>query len=126
MFVESDSFGDSTLTADTWRLVQRLPQYQPELDLIAAAPDGTGASACTVWYDAATKCGEFEAVGTSKAHRRRGVGRAVITEGLRRLHGLGATTAVVQTQITNAPAIALYQSCGFEIAGEDRGWSKRL
>lgn len=126
VFVESDSFGDSTLTADTWRLVRRLPQYQPELDLIAVAPDGTGASACTVWYDVATRCGEFEAVGTSKAYRCRGLGRAVIIEGLRRLHRLGATTAVVQTQITNAPAIALYQSCGFEIVGEDRGWTKRL
>ncbi len=126
IFVESDSFGDATLTADTWRMVQRLPTYRAELDLIAIAPDGTGASACTCWYDDATRCGEFEAVGTAQVHRRRGVGKAVITEGLRRLHELGATTAVVFTQNTNDAAIALYQSCGFEIVGEDYAWTRRL
>ncbi len=126
VFVESDSFGDFTLTGDTWRFVQRLPTYRPEPDLIAVAPDGTGAAACTCWYDAATRCGEFEAVGTAQAHRRRGVGKAVIVEGLRRLHELGATTAVVFTQNTNDAAIALYQSCGFQIVGKDRAWTKQL
>jgi GNAT superfamily N-acetyltransferase len=126
VFVESDSFGDFTLTAETWRFVQRLPTYRPELDIIAVAPGGTGAAACTCWYDAATRCGEFEAVGTAQAHRRRGLGRAVIVEGLRRLHELGATTAVVFTQNTNDAAIALYESCGFEIVAEDRAWNKSL
>lgn len=126
-FVETSSFHYDGVTGDSWRLLtQRLPRYRPELDLIAVAQDGTGASACTCWYDEATRCGEFEAVGTSKAYQRRGLGRAVIIEGLRRLQQLGATTAVVQTQTTNAPAIALYQSCGFEIVGEDHGWTKRL
>ena len=128
-FVETDAFpvDGRIVTSEAWRLLtQRLPTYRAELDLIAVAPEGTGAAACTCWYDAATRCGEFEAVGTAQAHRRRGAGKAVIIEGLRRLHELGATTAVVFTEVTNAPAIALYQSCGFEIAGEDRGWSKRL
>ena len=128
-FVEADAFpaDGRVVTGDAWRvLTERLPSYRPELDLIAVAPDGTGAAACTCWYDAATRCGEFEAVGTAQAHRRRGVGRAVITEGVRRLHELGATTAVVFTQNTNDAAIALYESCGFEIVGEDRAWSKPL
>jgi ribosomal protein S18 acetylase RimI-like enzyme len=128
-FVETDAFpvDGRTVTSEAWRLLtQRLPNYQPELDLIAVAPDGAGASACTCWYDEATRCAEFEAVGTAQAHRRRGVGSAVIVEGLRRLHKLGATTAVVFTQNTNAAAIVLYQSCGFEIVGEDRAWTKRL
>jgi mycothiol synthase len=128
-FVEADAFpvDGRVVTADAWRaLTQRLPTYRPELDLIAVAPDGTGASACTCWYDEATRCGEFEAVGTAQAHLRKGVGRAVITEGLRRLHTLGATAAVVFTQNTNDAAIALYQSCGFEVVGEDRAWTKSL
>ena len=127
--VEADSFpvDGRIVAADAWRLLtQRLPTYRPKLDLIAVASDGSGASACTCWYDEATRCGEFEAVGTAQAHRRKGIGRAVITEGLRRLHGLGATTAVVFTQNTNDAAIALYESCGFEIVGEDRAWAKQL
>jgi ribosomal protein S18 acetylase RimI-like enzyme len=48
----------------------------------------------------------------------------VITEGLRRLHHLGATQAVVQTTIGNGPAIALYRSSGFESVAEDHVWTK--
>lgn len=106
-------------------MTRRLPGYRPELDLVVVAPDGTGASACTCWYDATTRCGEFEAVGTSKAYQRMGAGKAVIMEGLRRLHRLGATQAVVQTTMNNAPAIALYQSCGFEVVARDHSWVKR-
>ena len=125
-FVESASLG-GRVAADSWRLIMtRLPQYRAELDLIAIAPDGTGASACTVWYDEVTRCGELEAVGTAESHRRKGVGRAAIVEGLRRLQALGAAQAVVQTLISNAAAIALYQSCQFEVVGEDRAWVKRL
>ncbi len=124
-YVETASFGGG-ITGETWRsMTGRLPGYRPELDLIVVAPDATGASACTCWYDAVTRCGEFEAVGTAAALRRRGIGKAVIMEGLRRLHQFGATQAVVQTTIGNAPAIALYQSCGFEVVAKDYRWVKR-
>jgi ribosomal protein S18 acetylase RimI-like enzyme len=123
--VESTIYHDFMISADAWRsMTSRLPGYRPDLDVIAVADDGAGASACTCWYDAATKCGEFEAVGTSTAYRRMGLAKAVIIEELRRLHQLGATRAVVQTMISNAPAIALYQSCGFEVVGRDYGWAK--
>ncbi len=124
VFVETASFG-TRITAEEWRsLMQRLPGYRTDLDLIAIAPDGSGASACTCWYDEQTGCGEFEAVGTAKAYQRMGIGKAVITEGLRRLYGLGATRAIVETTIGNTAAIALYESCGFEVIAKDYSWMK--
>jgi ribosomal protein S18 acetylase RimI-like enzyme len=115
------------VSADTWRSFQeRLPGYRADLDLLVVAPDGTGASAITCWYDLATRCGEIEAVGTVPEHRRRGLCRALIIDGLRRLRAAGATHAVVQTTIANAPARALYPSCGFTPAGIDRAWVKQL
>ena len=126
-FVEADAFGGEGFSGEAWRaFTKRLPNYRADLDLLAVAADGSGASAATFWYDAAMRCGEIEAVGTAKAHLRRGVGTAVISEGLRRLHALGATTAVVQTTIGNDPAIALYRSCGFEVVGHDYAWVKEL
>ena len=124
--VERSAFGSSTPNAADWRRLMQLPLYRADLDLLAVAPDGTGASACTVYYDPATRCGEFEAVGTAPAHQRKGLSRALIIEGLRRLHRLGARRAVVQTLISNAPARALYASCGFAYAGTDVAWTKRL
>lgn len=124
VFVQRTSFERSSATTDVWQALRRLAGYNEQLDLIAVAPDGTGASACTCWYDEANRCGEFEPVGTSKAYQRMGAGKAVILEGLSRLRGLGATQAIVQTNSTNAPAIALYRSCGFEPVGDDRLWAK--
>ncbi len=126
-FVEADAFGGEGLSGEAWRsFTKRLPNYRAELDLLAIASDRGGASAATFWYDDATHCGEIEAVGTAKAHLRQGVGKAVISEGLRRLHTLGAATAVVQTTIGNGAAIALYRSCGFEVVGHDYAWVKEL
>lgn len=126
-FVEADAFGGAGFSGEAWRMfTERLPNSRRDLDLLAVAADGGGASAATFWYDDATRCGEIEAVGTAKAHLRRGVGKAVISEGLRRLHALGATTAVVQTTIGNDAAIALYRSCGFEVVGHDYAWVKAL
>jgi ribosomal protein S18 acetylase RimI-like enzyme len=45
--------------------------------------------------------------------RRNGYGRAVVLDGLRWLRRHGATQTLVNTQADNAPALALYESCGF-------------
>ena len=124
-YVEASSFDSPAVTGAFWReMVGRLPGYRPDLDVVAVAPDGRGASACTCFIDAATSCGEFEVVGTTKDSQRRGVGKAVISEGLRRLHDAGARLAIVETTTGNDPAIALYRSCGFEEVARDYAWTK--
>ena len=126
VFAQRTSFERSSATVDVWRALMRLPGYRPQLDLIAVAPDGTGAGGCTCWYDEANRAGEFEPVGTSHAYQRMGIGKAIVTDGLRRLQGVGATEAIVQTNSTNAAAIALYRSCGFELAATQHDWTKKL
>jgi ribosomal protein S18 acetylase RimI-like enzyme len=109
-----------------WYSLTRLPGYDLSLDIIAVAPDGSGASACTCWYDRETRSGEFEPVGTNRAMQRLGLGKAVIAEGLRRLREHGATQAIVQTNPTNTPAIALYTASGFQHVVTQYWWTKRL
>jgi ribosomal protein S18 acetylase RimI-like enzyme len=46
-------------------------------------------------------------------HRRRGLGRALGLDGLRWLRRRGVSEAVVNTQLGNEPALALYLSLGF-------------
>jgi ribosomal protein S18 acetylase RimI-like enzyme len=80
----------------TWyRNIQTAPLYRRDLDLVAVAPDGAIASFCTIWFDDVTRSAYFEPVATVPAHQRRGLGRAVMTEGLRRLQRMGATLALV-------------------------------
>lgn len=91
--------------------VQRAPLYRRDLDLVAVAPDGELAAFCTVWCDDVTRTAAFEPVGTHPAHQRRGLGRAIMAEGLRRAARLGATLATVGSY--SEAAGALYASLGF-------------
>jgi mycothiol synthase len=106
-----------------WYLnVQRAPLYRRDLDLVAVAPDGELASFCTVWFDDVSRTGAFEPVGTSPAHHRRGLGKAVMNEGLHRLKRLGANMAYVGSYSPGAHA--LYESVGFKEYILNEPWEK--
>jgi mycothiol synthase len=91
-----------------YRNIQTAPLYRRDLDLVAAAPDGAIAAFCTIWFDDVTRSAYFEPVATVPAHQRRGLGKALLTEGLRRLQRMGATRAFVGGH--SAAANALYRS----------------
>ena len=78
-----------------YRNIQTAPLYRRDLDLIVAAPDGSIAAFCTIWFDDVTRSGYFEPVATVPAHQKRGLGKALMTEGLRRLQRMGCTLATV-------------------------------
>jgi hypothetical protein len=73
-----------------FRRLAGAPDYRPELDLTLLGPDGEGAAFTGFWYDARNRWGIVEPAGTAPEHRRKGLGRALIGEGSRRLAGLGA------------------------------------
>ncbi len=104
--------------------VQRAPLYRRDLDIVAVALDGELAAFCTVWFDDVTRTGTFEPVGTDPAHQRRGLSKAVMGEGLRRLKRLGATMAYVGSNQTAAHR--LYASVGFTDYEVFSAWEKEL
>ena len=87
--------------------------YDGERDLFVRSPDGRGASACTIWLDPINNVGLFEPVGTHPDFQGKGLGKAVMAEGLRRMKAAGMTRAIVGFDPTNAAALALYTSMGF-------------
>ncbi len=92
----------------------RCPLHRREFDLRIVAPDGTAAAYCLLWRDGATGVGHFEPVRTEDAHQRRGLGRALMAEGIRRLAAQGATLIKVDTYANNPAAVALYTRAGFQ------------
>jgi mycothiol synthase len=90
--------------------------YDGERDLFVRSPDGQGASACTIWFDPVNAVGLFEPVGTHPDFQRKGLGKAVMAEGLRRMKAAGMHRAVVGFDPANAAARALYTSLGFRAA----------
>lgn len=116
--IHRDVWHPSRLTAASYAAVRATPGFLPELDLVAAAPDGRIAAYCTCWYDPVNRIGEFEPVGTRERYRRQGYGLAVMLEGLRRLKDQGATEAVVFSSATNAASFGLYTRSGFTVVGQ--------
>lgn len=78
-----------------YRNIQTAPLYRRDLDLVAVAADGSVAGFCTIWFDDVTRSAYYEPVAVTPAHQRRGLGKALLSEGLRRLQRMGATRAFV-------------------------------
>ncbi|MGD9141647.1 MAG: GNAT family N-acetyltransferase [bacterium] len=108
-----------------WYLnVQRAPLYRRDLDIVAVAPAGEIATFATVWFDDVTRTGAFEPVGTVPEHQKRGLAKAVMCEGLKRLKHLGATRAFVGSY--SAGAHATYASMGFRDYQLLEPWTREL
>jgi ribosomal protein S18 acetylase RimI-like enzyme len=73
--------------------IQSAPLYRRDLDIVAASASGEIAAFCTLWYDDATRSAVCVLVGAAPEHQRRGLGKAVIVEGLRSLQRMGGTRA---------------------------------
>jgi ribosomal protein S18 acetylase RimI-like enzyme len=97
------------------------PVYDGECHLVVRAPAGgddareVGAAVCSIWCDEVNGVGLFEPVATHPDFQRRGLGKAVMAEGLRRLQARGMRRVILGTDPANAPAHALYRSLGFVI-----------
>lgn len=123
--VQRAAFESAFMTEAKTRAVQASPTYRPELDLVIVAPDDTFAAFALIWLDESNQVGVFEPLGVSAAHRRRGLGRAILHEGIRRLHALDARVACVQTGLQNHTARALYEASGFTELDRDLAWIRQ-
>ena len=104
--------------------IQSAPLYRRDLDIVTAAPDGSIAAFCTIYYDDYTRSAVTVLVGVAAEHWRRGLGKAVMTEGLKRLQQLGCTR--VFSTAHEEPADALYRSMLKEMKVTDtwlKAWS---
>jgi ribosomal protein S18 acetylase RimI-like enzyme len=103
----------SRFTESSYAQVRGEWPYRESLDCVVEAPDGRFAAYCLCWPDDENRVGEFEPVGVRAEFRRRGLGAAVCTFALQRLHEEGGRQAIVYC--ATAPACALYESLGFQI-----------
>jgi GNAT superfamily N-acetyltransferase len=111
--IHREVWAPSRVTESSYAQVRAAWPYRESLDCVVEAPDGRFAAYCLCWPDDEHRVGEFEPVGVRAQFRRRGLGAAVCTFALRRLHEEGGREAIVYC--ASGPACALYQSLGFRI-----------
>lgn len=102
---------------------QQAPCFRPDLDLVAVAPDGAFAAYVGIAYDERNRHAVFEPVCTHPDHRRHGLARGLMAEGLQRLKALGAVDVSVDTG-DMIPANRLYDSIGFTEVYLGHVWRK--
>jgi ribosomal protein S18 acetylase RimI-like enzyme len=117
-------FGHRDFTADTLEGIAKGSFYIPELDLVVEAPDGAIASFCTFRIDPVSRATELEPMGTHPDYRRRGLGKALIFEGMRLLKKYDPLNLYIDGAADNPGANQLYEATGFEKKGTYYYWSK--
>jgi ribosomal protein S18 acetylase RimI-like enzyme len=107
------AFESASMTA-AWRArTLRMPQYRPELDLVAVAPDGQPAGFCVGWLALDRRSAQIEPLGIDPAFQGQGLARALMLDMFGRFQALGAEQALVETESSRSPAHHAYESVGF-------------
>jgi len=123
MFNQSfiDHWNHHPMTLEEYRYYTRLSDYDPTMDLVAVAPDGTLAAFCYARCNTVEnerngrREGWINVLGTRRGFRRQGLGRAMLLAGLQRLAIANLDTALLGVDANNpSGALGLYQSVGFE------------
>jgi len=130
-FVDHWHFTPMTLGDRQFRLTY--PTYQPQLDWVAVAPNGTLVGFCGAEIDPEEnalknrKEGWIGLLGTRRGYRRQGLARAMLLQGLHQLQAAGMETALlgVDTQNPNQ-AMGLYESAGFTVKETHLTYQKSL
>jgi ribosomal protein S18 acetylase RimI-like enzyme len=97
--------------------------YDPALDLAVAAADGQVAGYALFWFDPVTEVGMVEPMRVEDAYQRRGLARAMLTEGLDRLAKRGARR--LKVGYATGVARRLYVGAGFQVTSRSTSYRWR-
>jgi ribosomal protein S18 acetylase RimI-like enzyme len=106
------SFGSSWLPGQYARYMSA-PGYAPERELVATSAAGDLCGFTVTWHDHVNGIGLFEPVGVHPDHRRKGLGRLLLAEGMHRMRAAGLTHGMVAYEGSNPASGALYRGIGF-------------
>jgi len=90
------------------KFTQSAPNFRFDLNIVAVAPSGDWVSYAGLWYEPTNKYCYVEPVATDPDYRLKGLGKAAVTESIRRAASLGAEIAFV------GATLPIYKSIGFE------------
>lgn len=124
------AFGTENLTVEERLSMMRVPEYDPELDLLAVAPDGRLAAycMCSISQEENQRSGLNEGytdpVATHPDFQRRKLARALLLTGLHKLRQRAVGTAVLGTRSDNPAMLRVAQSVGFRVQATTLWFSK--
>ncbi len=116
--VHRSAFGSPMFTEEVWHVLAAGPVYADARCLIGYDGRGVAVAAATVWSAGPGKPGLLEPMGVHADHRGRGHGRAISVAAAAALREMGACSALVAAEGSNAGAAATYRAAGYEPSPE--------
>lgn len=126
------AFGSEVMTTENRLAMMRVPEYDPTLDWVATAADGSLAAfvmgSISAEENALTgiQRGYTDPVGTHPSYQRRGLARALLLTGLQVLKQRGMTEAALSTSSQNNAMQSTAQAVGYRITGKMLLFHKQL
>jgi mycothiol synthase len=126
------AFGTDNMTVEERRAMMSGPDYLPELDLVAVAPNGRLAGFCACGIPVAENAvtgrseGHTDPIGVHPDFQKQGLARALILIGLRLLRERGLAQAALGTSSENVAMQAAARSAGFQLESSKVWFSKAV
>lgn len=125
-------FGTDYVTTEVRLTWMRVPEYDPSLDLVALAPDGTFAAYCMCSISKEQNQitgnleGQTDPVATHPRYQKLGLAKALLLTGLSLLKERGMKTAGLGTSSDNIAMQKTAQSVGFHISHKKLWFEKAI
>ena len=127
------AFGTENMTLAYRQSIMKAPDYLPELDLVAVAPNGDLAAfcVCQIFPDDSPRAGGqkegwTDPLGSHPNYRGLALARALILSGMRLLRDRGIDTALLGTSSANIAMQQLAGGIGFSMVSNTLFFSKSL
>ena len=121
------AFGTENMTVEYRLAIMRSPQYIPDLDLIAVAPNGELAAFCICGFDDDdAEVGYTDPIGTHARYQKLGLGKAMVSAGLNALKARDAKKATTGTASYNVAMQRLAEVMGFKVVSEGLWFSRKV
>jgi ribosomal protein S18 acetylase RimI-like enzyme len=121
------AFGTENMTVEARIAIMKSPYYEPELDYVMVAPNGDLAAFCICGFeDKEREVGYIDPIGTHPRYQKQGLGKAILTAGMKALIERGAKKIELGTNSDNIGMQRLAQSLGFLVVSESIWFSKQV
>lgn len=120
------AFGTDYMTTENRLVIMNTSEYDPTLDLVIVAPDGTIAAYCTCSVNEQEKEGWTDPVATHPNYQRNGLAKALLLKGLQMLNERGMQSARLGTSGENIAMQKTAQSVGFYINHKNLWFEKTV
>ncbi|MEV0588807.1 GNAT family N-acetyltransferase [Nonomuraea sp. NPDC050310] len=118
--VHRAAFQGSKFSAERWHAMAAGTPYTSARCLVGYNDQGVAVAATTVWSAGPGKPGLLEPLGVHGDHQGHGYGKAMAVGAAAALREMGASSATVCAEGSNAAAVATYRSAGYQPQAEVR------